>query len=87
MKMKAQEIHGMTNDELATKLSDLKDELFNLHFRRKSDRHQDDQEGYRENQDGNPRERTQSERIIGGTEDGKKFKKRESRNSYVRQDG
>ena len=31
--MKAQEIHGMTNDELATKLSDLKDELFNLHFR------------------------------------------------------
>ena len=33
MKMKAQEIHGMTNDELATKLADLKDELFNLHFR------------------------------------------------------
>ena len=33
MKMKAQEIHGMTNDELVTKLSDLKDELFNLHFR------------------------------------------------------
>ena len=33
MKMKAQEIRGMTNDELATKLSDLKDELFNLHFR------------------------------------------------------
>ena len=33
MKMKAQEIHGMTNDELATKLSDLKDELFNLRFR------------------------------------------------------
>ena len=33
MKMKAQEIYGMTNDELATKLSDLKDELFNLHFR------------------------------------------------------
>ena len=31
--MKAQEIHGMTNAELATKLSDLKDELFNLHFR------------------------------------------------------
>ncbi len=29
MKMKAQEIHGMTNDELATKLSDLKDELEN----------------------------------------------------------
>lgn len=33
MKMKAQEIHGMTNDELTTKLADLKDELFNLHFR------------------------------------------------------
>ena len=33
MKMKAQEIHGMTNDELATKLSDLKDELYNLHNR------------------------------------------------------
>lgn len=33
MKMKAQEIHGMTNDELVTKLADLKDELFNLHFR------------------------------------------------------
>ena len=33
MKMKSQEIHGMTNDELATKLSDLKDELFNLRFR------------------------------------------------------
>ena len=33
MKMKAQEIHGMTNDELVTKLSDLKDELFNLRFR------------------------------------------------------
>ena len=32
MKMKAQEIHGMTNDELVTKLSDLKDELFNLRF-------------------------------------------------------
>ena len=31
--MKAQEIHGMTNDELPTKLSDLKDELFNLRFR------------------------------------------------------
>ena len=31
--MKAQEIHGMTNDELVTKLSDLKDELFNLRFR------------------------------------------------------
>ena len=31
--MKAQEIHGMTNDELATKLSDLKDELINLRFR------------------------------------------------------
>ena len=33
MKRKAQEIHGMTNDELVTKLSDLKDELFNLRFR------------------------------------------------------
>jgi len=31
--MKAQEIHGMTNDELTTKLADLKEELFNLHFR------------------------------------------------------
>ena len=31
--MKAQEIHGMTNDELVTKLADLKEELFNLHFR------------------------------------------------------
>ena len=31
--MKAQEIHGMTDDELATKLADLKEELFNLHFR------------------------------------------------------
>ena len=31
--MKAQEIHGMTDDELATKLAELKDELFNLHFR------------------------------------------------------
>ena len=31
--MKAQEIHGMSNDELITKLADLKEELFNLHFR------------------------------------------------------
>ena len=31
--MKAQEIHGMTNDELTSKLADLKDELFNLRFR------------------------------------------------------
>ena len=31
--MKAQEIHGMTNDELVTKLAELKEELFNLHFR------------------------------------------------------
>ncbi len=31
--MKAQEIHGMTDDELSTKLNDLKEELFNLHFR------------------------------------------------------
>ena len=33
MKMKAQEIHGRTNDEWATKLAALKDELINLHFR------------------------------------------------------
>ena len=33
MKMKAQEIHGMTNDELQVKLTELKDELFNLRFR------------------------------------------------------
>ena len=31
--MKAQEIHGMTNDELQVKLTELKDELFNLRFR------------------------------------------------------
>lgn len=30
--MKAQEIHGMTNDELVGKLAELKDELFKLHF-------------------------------------------------------
>ncbi len=30
--MKAQEIHGMTNDELTSKLADLKDELFKLRF-------------------------------------------------------
>ena len=31
--MKAQELHNMTNDELATKLAGLKEELFNLRFR------------------------------------------------------
>ena len=31
--MKAKEIHNMTNDELATKLASLKEELFNLRFR------------------------------------------------------
>ena len=31
--MKAQEIHGMTNDELQVKLTELKDELFNRRFR------------------------------------------------------
>ena len=31
--MKAQDIHGMTNDELQVKLAELKDELFNLRFR------------------------------------------------------
>ena len=31
--MKAQEIHGMTNDELQVQLTELKDELFNLRFR------------------------------------------------------
>ena len=31
--MKAQEIHNMTNEELAKKLDDLKEELFNLRFR------------------------------------------------------
>ena len=31
--MKAQEIHVMTNDELQVKLTELKDELFNLRFR------------------------------------------------------
>jgi len=31
--MKAREIHDMTNDELATKLNSLKEELFNLRFR------------------------------------------------------
>lgn len=31
--MKAQELHKMTDEELATKLSDLKSELFNLRFR------------------------------------------------------
>ena len=30
--MKAKEIHNMTNDELATKLAGLKEELFNLRF-------------------------------------------------------
>ena len=30
--MKAREIHDMTNDELATKLVSLKEELFNLRF-------------------------------------------------------
>jgi large subunit ribosomal protein L29 len=33
VKMKAQEIHNMTNEELAKKLGDLKEELFNLRFR------------------------------------------------------
>ena len=32
--MKAREIHDMTNDELATKLAGLKEELFNLRFRK-----------------------------------------------------
>ena len=31
--MKAIDVHGMTDDELKTKLADLKDELFNLRFR------------------------------------------------------
>ncbi len=31
--MKAQEVHNMTNEELAKKLGDLKEELFNLRFR------------------------------------------------------
>lgn len=31
--MKAKEIHDMTNDELNTKLAELKEELFNLRFR------------------------------------------------------
>ena len=31
--MKAKEIHNMTNDELATKLAGLKEELFKLRFR------------------------------------------------------
>ena len=30
--MKAQDIHGMTSDELQVKLAELKDELFNLRF-------------------------------------------------------
>lgn len=31
--MKAKELHEMTNNELTTKLSELKGELFNLRFR------------------------------------------------------
>lgn len=31
--MKAREIHEMTDQELTTKLAELKDELFNLRFR------------------------------------------------------
>ncbi len=31
--MKANEVHGMTNDELQAKLVSLKEELFNLRFR------------------------------------------------------
>ncbi len=31
--MKAKQIHEMTDDELTTKLAELKDELFNLRFR------------------------------------------------------
>ena len=31
--MKAQDIHGMTSDELQVKLAELKDDLFNLRFR------------------------------------------------------
>ena len=31
--MKAQDIHGMTSDELQVKLAELKDELFNIRFR------------------------------------------------------
>ena len=31
--MKAQEVHNRTNEELAKKLGDLKEELFNLRFR------------------------------------------------------
>ncbi len=31
--MKAKEIHEMTNDELTSKLDNLKEELFNLRFR------------------------------------------------------
>lgn len=31
--MKAQDVHNMTNEELAQKLESLKEELFNLRFR------------------------------------------------------
>ncbi len=31
--MKAEQIHNMTDEELTTKLAELKDELFNLRFR------------------------------------------------------
>ena len=31
--MKAKQIHDMTDEELTTKLAELKDELFNLRFR------------------------------------------------------
>ena len=31
--MKAKELHGLTNEELNTKLGELKEELFNLRFR------------------------------------------------------
>ncbi len=34
--MKAQELHNMTDVELSKKLSELKGELFNLHFRQAS---------------------------------------------------
>lgn len=34
--MKGQELHNMTNEELSTKLKELKTELFNLRFRHAS---------------------------------------------------
>ena len=92
MKMKAQEIHGMTNDELATKLADLKDELFNLHFRQATGQLENPTVIRRPKRTSRESRRKYAREKLKRayerrTEDGKEFKKRKSRNSYFRQNG